>query len=296
MTTTPMTTTPTTAPDDCVEILPQGCCIPPINRTGIWRENNTFVNLYQCKDACEAVGELECVGLSWDNTTKLCKLYKTAINTTHTNTSCVDTHCFSIQTSVTTTETPAVAPAAQVQIFFPGANINPTNEVDWLESVQAVLLGSNLRFRLARRAIAGAIIKDKSQLLGVHSHSANSVTVTVTTEQIKADIETAVNSSSFDVTVDGVEYTGTCTNPESSQGDAPDGSNGSSPVVSTTVMAGVAVAVLAVIAVIAVFKVGKGSSPAPSRTPLSIDSESTAKSTESDEFSSFEWDNGTFTV
>jgi hypothetical protein len=234
------------------------------------------------------------------------------VNLYHTDTNCSDTRCFSVSASPPTAAAPEST--AQVEIFFPGANITPSNEADWFTQVTLALLGDTVKSagRLLRRVVTGAIIEDESQLLAVESQSSNSVTVTVATEAVKAALETAVNSSLISVTVDGVQYTGTCTNPETSLSDVKnDESKGSSDAVSTPVMVGVAAAVLLVAVAMVIFsKSGKkfgmvpsttppGSTPSSrgTFTPSSIGSVATSpEEPQEDVLSAFEWDNDAIPV
>jgi hypothetical protein len=151
-------------------------------------------------------------------------------------------------TTTTTTTLPPPSTEAQqkLQIFFPGAIINTTNENAWIEAVEQVLFDS----RRARRAL----VDDPTDVIDIATDS-NSVTLTLRNAGVKAAIENQISTPGFCPTVEGETYCGTQDDPNVSSGleDGPDSASSNSNTASLRTTAAIVAGVLVVLVAAAVF-------------------------------------------
>eukprot|EP00038_Savillea_parva_P004569 m.139721 g.139721 ORF g.139721 m.139721 type:complete len:1227 (+) comp11508_c0_seq1:2-3682(+) len=140
-----------------------------------------------------------------------------------------------------------------LEIFFVGANINATNENQWLTAVQDLL---TIDQRRERRAL----VNDPTDILLITtSFTSDSVTVSFRTEALKQEVQTHINDSptSFCVTVNTGTFCGSLDNNEANSGGTSNsdgallGSNSSQGLtIAAFVLIAAVVAVAALVAVV----------------------------------------------
>jgi len=180
------------ATDTCAEVLPSGCCRTSTGGGGSFQTVSN-ITLEQCRSSCSELAS--CHGVQHNSGTQSCELHDSP-----------DDFFLTTSEGVCATERCFDCPPLVVEIFFPGAAIDETNEAEWVAAVEAALYTTRRRHR-ARRAV------DPSAVLEVTAGDA-SVAITFRDTTTRATVLATVQSpAGFCPTVSGVTHCGTLVDP-----------------------------------------------------------------------------------